>query len=134
MRLLQALMMLFALSVGLKAAQSPFSGTWKLNPTKSTISAPSPRSETIHAEADDNGIELNGEAVDPATGKPTKSGYKAKFDGRDYPVAGDPRVDSIALQRIDANTLRATTKKGGKVISETGDRLKRRAHDYGQLH
>ena len=118
MRLLQALIMLFALSFGLKAAQSPFSGTWKLNPTKSTISAPSPRSETIHAEADDNGIELNGEAVDPATGKPTKSGYKAKFDGRDYPVAGDPRTDSIALQRIDANTLKATTKKGGKVISE----------------
>jgi hypothetical protein len=36
----------------------------------------------------------------------------------DYPMTGDPRVDSIALQRIDASTLKATTKKAGKVIGE----------------
>jgi hypothetical protein len=33
-------------------------------------------------------------------------------------MTGDPRVDSIALQRIDASTLKATTKKAGKVIGE----------------
>jgi hypothetical protein len=112
------LIMVFALSCGLNAAQSPFSGTWKRNPAKATISAPSPRSETIHAEANDNGIELTSEAVDPRTGQLTKSGYKAKVDGKEYAVTGDPRVDSIALQRIDVSTLKATTKKAGKVISE----------------
>jgi hypothetical protein len=113
-----ALILMFALASGLNAAQNPFSGTWKRNPAKATISAPSPRSETIHAEADDKSIELTSEAVDPRTGELTKSGYKAKFDGKDYPVTGAPRVDSIALQRIDASTLKATTKKAGKVISE----------------
>ena len=38
--------------------------------------------------------------------------------GKDYPVIGDPREDSIAFQRIEANTLRATAKKGGKVVGE----------------
>jgi hypothetical protein len=119
MGLLQELMVVVVvLSVGLQAAQSPFSGTWKLNPTKSTISAPSPRGEIILVSADEKSIEVASEVVDPGSGKTTKRSYKAGFDGNDYPVTGDPREDSIAFQRIDANTLKATAKKGGKVVGE----------------
>ena len=118
MSLLQGLMVVFVLSCGLQAAQSPFSGTWKLNPTKSTISAPSPRGEIIQVKADENSIEVATEVPDLGSGKTTKSSYKATFDGKDYPVIGDPREDSIAFQRIDANTLKATAKKGGKVVGE----------------
>jgi hypothetical protein len=67
---------------------------------------------------DDNGIELTSEAVDSRTGQLTRSRYKANFDGKDYPVSGDRRVDSIALQRIDARTLKATTEKAGRFISQ----------------
>jgi hypothetical protein len=118
MRLRQGLMVVVVLSCGLQAAQSPFSGTWKLNPTKSTISAPSPRGEIIQVKADENSIEVTSDVVDPASDKTTKSSYKAAFDGKDYPVTGDPREDSIAFQRIAANTLKATAKKGGKVVGE----------------
>jgi Insect cuticle protein len=118
MRLLQELMVVFVLSFGLQAAQSPFSGTWKLNPTKSTISAPSPRGEIVQVTADENSIEVASDVLDPVSSKTTKSSYKAAFDGKDYPVTGDPREDSIAFQRIAANTLKATAKKGGKVVGE----------------
>ena len=90
MRLLQGLMVVFVLSCGLQAAQSAFSGTWKLNPTKSTISAPSPRGEIIQVKADENSIEVTSDVVDPVSDKTTKSRYKATFDGQDYPVIGDP--------------------------------------------
>ena len=118
MRSFTGLLMVFALAAGLQAAQSPFSGTWKLNPAKSTISAPSPHAEIIHVKADENSIEVSSEVLDPRSGKTTTSSYKAAFDGHDYPVIGDSREDSIAFQRIDANTLKATAKKSGKVVGE----------------
>jgi hypothetical protein len=118
MRLRQGLMVVFVLSCGLQAAQSPFSGTWKLNPTKSTISAPSPRGEIIQVKADENSIEVTSDVADPVSDKTIKSSYKAAFDGKDYPVIGDPHEDSIAFHRIDANTLKATAKKGGKSVAE----------------
>jgi hypothetical protein len=118
MPLLQSISIVFALCFGLQAAQSPFSGTWKLDVTKSTISPPSPRHETVHVNADENSIQVTSEGLDPASGKPTKVSYKAKFDGKDYPVTGDPREDSITFQRIDPNTLKATAKKGSKVVGE----------------
>src|SRR5262245_59793832 len=104
----------FALSLGLQAARSPFSGTWKLNSTKSTTP---PHSETIHVEADDNGINVSDDVVD-TTGQPMTISYDAKFDGKDYPVTGNPEWNSIAFQRVDANTLKATAKKGGQVTAE----------------
>ena len=119
MHLLQELMVVVVLFIGgLQAAQSPFSGTWKLNPTKSTISAPSPRSEVIQVKADENSIEVASDVPDRVSGKTTKASYKAAFDGKDYPVSGDPRVDSIAFQRLDATKLKATAKKDGKVVGE----------------
>ena len=118
MRSFTGLLMVFALAAGLQAAQIPFSGSWKLNPAKSTISAPSPHAEIIEVKADENSIEVSREVLDPRSGKTTKSSYKAAFDGNDYPVIGNPREDSIAFQRIDANTLKATAKKSGKVVGE----------------
>jgi flavin-dependent dehydrogenase len=41
--------------------------------------------------------------------------WVGKFDGKDYPVTGDPTSDTRALKQIDAHTLALTSKKGGKV-------------------
>ena len=104
----------FALALGLQAAQSPFSGTWKLNLAKSTTP---PHSETVHVEADDNGIKMSDDMVD-STGQPTNVSFDAKFDSKDYPVTGNPEWDSIAFQRVDANTLKAIARKGGQLAAE----------------
>ncbi len=44
--------------------------------------------------------------------------YNAKFDGKEYPVEGDPGHTMVSLKRIDANTVVETDKRGGKVTDE----------------
>jgi hypothetical protein len=61
--LLQGISIVFALCFGLQAAQSPFSGTSKLNVTKSTISPPSPRHETVHVNATRTAFKTDGRTM-----------------------------------------------------------------------
>jgi len=116
MRHLRVLVVVLVMSLGLFAAESPFSGTWKLNLAKSKLPPPAPKSDTVVVDADDNGLKLTEDATDDK-GQPIKSSYEAKFDGKDYPVTGDPTTDSISFQRVNANTLKSTAKKDGKVSS-----------------
>jgi hypothetical protein len=47
-------------------------------------------------------------------GKPTHNEWTGKFDGKDYPVTGDPNSDARSLTKIDDHTLGLNVKKGGK--------------------
>jgi hypothetical protein len=38
-----------------------------------------------------------------------------KFDGKDYPVTGDPNTDTRSYEKVDDRTLAFTNKKGDKV-------------------
>jgi hypothetical protein len=44
--------------------------------------------------------------------------YKAKFDGKEYPVEGDPGKTLVTLKRIDASTVLETDSRAGKVTDE----------------
>jgi hypothetical protein len=91
-------------------------GTWKLNTAKSTYSpGPAPKSNTVTIVAVDNGIHLTAEGVD-AAGKPTHVEYTAKYDGEDSPVTGVAYADTVALKRIDANSVESTMKKAGTPV------------------
>lgn len=50
-------------------------------------------------------------------GESLKISYEARFDGKDYPVTGDPS-DSVSYQRVSANTLKGKSTKGGKVATD----------------
>jgi len=108
---------MLGLSLSLLAAESPFSGIWKLNLAKSKMTPPHPKEVTVHVDADDNGIKVKEDVVD-SQGQPIKVSYEAKFDGKDYPATGNPEFDSVSFQRIDSNTLKAKLKKSGKVIGD----------------
>jgi len=114
MRTLKALALVLVTSLVLFAAESPFSGTWKLNAAKSKLPPPAVKSETAVVAADDNGLKFTNDVI-AADGQQVKVSYEAKFDGKDYPVTGDPSTDSISYQRVNANTLKGTAKKDGKV-------------------
>jgi hypothetical protein len=58
-------------------------------------------------KATDDGLSMSGQAG---------SSYTAKFDGKDYPYAGDPGITSVSLRKIDANTIEETDKRNGKAI------------------
>jgi hypothetical protein len=38
-------------------------------------------------------------------GKPTLNEWTGKFDGKDYPVTGDPNSDARPVEKIDDRTL-----------------------------
>lgn len=110
-----ALLAVLALSAPGAAAQDPFTGTWKLNLAKSHLQPPIPRSLVTHIQCDDKGVSIREEIVD-ADGKPQTATGKAGFDGKDYPVVGTPFADTVTYQRVDANTIKGTSKKNGKVL------------------
>jgi hypothetical protein len=60
----------------------------------------------------------DGEGID-ADGKPVHSEWTGNFDGKDYPVTGDPISDTRSYTKVDDRTLNLTVKKDGKVI-DTG--------------
>jgi hypothetical protein len=95
-------------------AQSPSMGTWKLNEAKSKLTVGFPKNITVTYEAAGDSIKATVDGVDPQ-GKPTHSVWVGKFDGKDYPVTGDPTSDTRALKQIDAHNLELTNKKAGKV-------------------
>ena len=47
-------------------------------------------------------------------GKAIHGEFAAKYDGNDYPVIGDPDSDTVALRKIDANSVEYVFKKNGK--------------------
>jgi hypothetical protein len=110
---------LAALAPGLLLAQSnPAVGSWKLNLKKSKPGAtPLPRSEMRTVEARGDGVKVDYDGVD-AAGESFSYGYMSNFDGKDTPLIGSGQpADTIAIERIDANTYRSTLKKAGQVTA-----------------
>ena len=91
------------------------SGTWKMNPAKSKYSpGPAPKELTVTVQVDENAVKAEAKGTN-ADGTPLHVEYSAKFDGKDYPITGLPYADTVMVERIDANTLHSTNKKGGQV-------------------
>lgn len=109
------LLVALALNVSAAAADQQ-SGTWKMNPAKSKYSpGPAPKNITVKIESDADNIKLASDGID-AAGNPTHVEYTAKYDGKDYPITGVPNADKVAVERLDADTIRSTTKKGDQVV------------------
>jgi hypothetical protein len=94
----------------------PLLGTWELNLAKSKIrSDPPPKSDTRTFAQEGDGVKFTLRAID-ANGKPVLIEYTAKYDGKDYPVTGNPDSDTISMKRIDRFTTESTQKRGGKIV------------------
>lgn len=89
-------------------------GTWKLNEAKSKLSPGAPKNNTVVYAAAGDSIKVTVDGTD-GDGKPAHSEWTGKFDGKDYPVTGDPTADMRSYKQIDDRTLELTNKKNGKV-------------------
>lgn len=96
------------------AASNPSLGTWKLNEAKSKTAPGLPKNLTVKYEAVGDQIKTTVDGVD-GKGKPTHNEWTGKFDGKDYPVTGDPTSDMRSYKMVDEHTLDLVVKKGGKV-------------------
>src|SRR5271167_4708372 len=95
-------------------ADDPQMGTWKLNEAKSKIGAGSPKITTSVYEAAGDSVKATLDGTD-GDGKPLHSEWTGKFDGKDYPVTGDPNTDTRSYKKVNDHTLASTNKKGDKV-------------------
>jgi hypothetical protein len=108
--LMFATAMVFALVVpggsALAQDKDPLDGTWTLNAAKSKFNAgPATKSQTRK-------YEVSGDEV-----KQTLDGhmaFTAHYDGKDYPVNGNPDADTISVKRTGKYSAKSVLKKDGK--------------------
>jgi hypothetical protein len=97
-------------------AEDAYMGTWKLNEAKSTLGPGAAKNSTVVYEAAGDSVNVTIDGTDK-DGKPTHNEWTGKFDGKDYPVTGDPDSDARSITKIGDRTLGFNVKKGGKVTT-----------------
>ena len=100
-------------AVALGFAADPEMGTWKLDEAKSKIAPGMPKNHTVVYEAAGDNVKITVDGTDK-DGKATHNEWTGKFDGKDYPVTGDPNSDMRSYTKVDANTLKFDVKQNGK--------------------
>ena len=79
----------------------PVSGSWQTD--KLLDIAEAGRAVTYSMSADALSMSWNGQS------------YEASFDGKDYPVSGDPGKTVVSLKRVGSDTIEETDMRAGKV-------------------
>jgi len=102
-------------AVALCTAQNANMGTWKLNEAKSKAPAGAPKNTTVVYEAAGDNVKVTVDGVD-AAGKPTHNEWTGKFDGKDYPLTGDPTANTRSYKKVNDRTTELANKKDGKVV------------------
>lgn len=88
-------------------------GTWKLNAAKSKPAAGAAKYDTVTISSEGGNMKVVLDGTDSA-GKPVHSEWVGKYDGKQYPVKGNPDMDSGAYKKVDAHTFKYTGMKGSK--------------------
>src|SRR5208282_5547202 len=96
---------LVAVAVGF--ASNPNMGTWKLNEAKSKFPPGAPKNNTVVYEAVGDNVKVTVDGTD-GDGKPTHNEWTGKFDGKDYPITGDPASDTRSYKKVNGNTTDLT--------------------------
>jgi len=95
-------------------AQGEWMGTWKLNEAKSKLAAGAAKNHTVVYEAAGDSVKVTVDGTN-SDGSAAHNEWTGKFDGKDYPLTGDPTADTRAYKQNNAHKLDMTIKKGGKV-------------------
>jgi hypothetical protein len=85
------------------AGAHALSGSWRTEKVNSV----SDNGLTITYQGTENGLKMSDQ---------NGNSYDAKFDGKDYPINGDPGHTMVSLKRVSNNTIEETDKRDGKVV------------------
>jgi hypothetical protein len=110
---------LFAAVVVCYAAGDAFMGTWKLNESKSTIGAGMAKNSMVVYAAAGESVKVTVDGTN-ADGTSLHTEWTGKYDGKYYPVTGDPTADSRSYEMVNDHTLTITSKQGDKVTTTIG--------------
>lgn len=117
MHFFRLLVVVLTFSLTALVSDSPFTGTWKLNTSKSHQIGPGVKSSTARIQADEHTFKLSQDFVDDKD-KSTTVTCDAKLDGKDYPMTGgEPDVTGISFKRVNDHHIILTTKKDEKPLA-----------------
>jgi len=85
------------------AGSHAISGAWRT----SKINSVSSNGLTVTYQGTADGLKMSDQ---------NGNSYDAKFDGKDYPINGDPGHTMVSLKRISANIIEETDKRDGKIV------------------
>lgn len=118
---------LIVASVAIAIPQSAFAGepnaklwngTWTLNSGKSQFkSSVREATETRSYQVSDTRVEMKSSSKD-VSGKPMNFSYSAGYDGKWYPMVGNPNGDSISLTSVSDRELKGSSMLNGKPAVE----------------
>ena len=89
-------------------------GTWKLNEAKSKVTPGTTKNTAVVYEAAGDMVKITVDGID-SDGKPVHHEWTGKYDGKDYPVTGDPTSDARSYKSVNSRTITFAAKKDGKV-------------------
>jgi hypothetical protein len=104
------------IAVALSFASNPNMGTWKLNESKSNFPPMAQKNNTVVYEPAGDMVKVTVDGTDGA-GQPTHNEWTGKFDGKEYPLLGDPAANTRSYKKIDDHTIELTNKKDGKITA-----------------
>jgi hypothetical protein len=93
----------------------PFTGMWRFNAARSTLTSPAPQQWTQEIVAGPSELKVD-EAFTTADGDETVLTVRAAFDGKGYAVEGSAAVETMAYTRPEPNTILATGWRGDEVV------------------
>ena len=93
----------------------PNVGSWKLNEAKSKFAPDTAKNQTVVYTAEGDSYKCVVDGVD-GSGKPAHNEWTGKFDGKDYPVTGDPTADTRSIKMVSAGHYSLANKKDGKTV------------------
>jgi hypothetical protein len=98
-------------------AANPYLGTWKFNDTKSQMAPGVSRNATITYSQQGDYIKVVTDGTDP-DGKPKHTVWVERFDGKAYPVKGDPSssYNSVSIRVIHEHAQFVRGIRDGKVM------------------
>jgi hypothetical protein len=111
-RMMSVGLALLALSTACLAADAT-AGTWKLNAAKSKPAPGGAKYDTVTIASEGANMKVTLDGTDTA-GKPVHSEWVGKYDGKQYPVNGNPDMETGAYKKVDDHTFQYTAMKGGK--------------------
>jgi hypothetical protein len=98
-------------------AQGPLMGTWKLNEAKSKLAPGVAKNSTVVYQDEGDKVTVTIDGLD-GDSKPVHTVWSGKFDGKEYPVTGDPNSDARSVTKINDQTFGFNVKKGGKSTAQ----------------
>ena len=96
-------------------ADSPQMGTWKLNESRSRLVPGMIKNTAVTYAAEGDKIKVTVDGVDK-DGKPVHSVWVGKFDGKPYPVEGNPGYTDVSYKMVNDRINDITATKDGKTV------------------